>query len=209
VTSAFEAVRAGAQASSHVRALRTTAGLTDRAAALCSEYGGLRAQMLAGRFSDQVVPGTLLARFFEAAAPLVDDALVAEVNATLWGAVTDGRRPGWPTRAHGIGRRCSSGWGGCTADGFFDPKGRFNTELTERSATWIGAPGDRKVPVYADRRYRSLYTFALMGALLQSGEANYRCEALEPIGLDSSAPIGLESGLPWPLPMAELSGLSA
>eukprot|EP01052_Picozoa_sp_SAG31_P018799 SAG31_NODE_1346_length_8698_cov_1.561693_2_plen_591_part_00 len=199
VKSAFATVLTSVQANATTLGLRTSAGQTSLAGSLCDHYGLLKMEMIAGQFSDQVVPTTLFLRFLEDASPLVDNALVFRVNETLWGQATDGRRPGWPTREHGLGRRCSSGWGGCSDNGFYE-NARFSARENDLpSTTWIGDVGSRKVPVYADRRYRSLYTFALMGALLQESEASFTC-----VKLGHSTSIGRESAEPWPLTMNDL-----
>lgn len=71
----------------------------------------------------------------------------------------------------------------------------------EHSATWIGQAGTRSVPVYADRRYRSLYTFGLMGAALRASAAAYECDGLME---GTGGALGKESGEPWPLALNEL-----
>jgi hypothetical protein len=178
-----------------IPALRTSEGLTALAKSVCQEYGPAKTQMLAGAFSDQIVPDVLFASFLEKVAPLIDTATVLRVNATLWPESLDDRRRAWPTRDHGLGKICTSGWKQCDEDGSFRDW-RARDPETEYVRTWMES--DERLDVHSDRRYRSLYTFKLMGNLLLASSAAYKCPAL---GIYT---FGTEKSGTWPKPVKEL-----
>eukprot|EP01044_Picomonas_judraskeda_P008060 COSAG03_NODE_898_length_5429_cov_1.947467_1_plen_569_part_10 len=95
------------------RARRTTAGLAALAEELCEKYGEEKTKLEAGQLSDQLVPGAMWRAFQQDSVSLVDWQVIHETNVSLYPRALDGRRPGVPTREHGIGHRCATLKGAC------------------------------------------------------------------------------------------------
>ena len=205
---------------------RTPAGLTSLAEELCDTYSAEKTRMEAGTMSDQLVPGAMWRAFLLDATALVDWQLVHETNVSLYPRALDGRRPGFPTREHGIGSRCASIKGACNPD-----SGRLidvrtvgarrkeeNIPAAQTILNLLGHTGGTFDPSLADRRYRSLYTFGLIGEVLYNSAARYKCTELLLTGSGSGGSggsgggdggdetfyLGNERGGAWPTDISEL-----
>ena len=85
---------------------------------LCTAFAEERSNLIAGSLSDQIVPSAVWRAFQRDAAALIDWQMLWETNRSLWPKALDGRRPGFPTREHGLNGICATGWGSCSeADG--------------------------------------------------------------------------------------------
>jgi hypothetical protein len=194
---------------------RTSDGLRDLARELCDKYSQEKAKLEAGTMSDQLVPGAMWRAFRLDSTALVDWQLIHETNVSLYPRALDGRRPGVPTREHGIGNRCATMKGACDQN-----SGRLidvrttgarryedNIPKAQTILDLLGHIGGTFDPSLADRRYRSLYTFGLIGQVLRSSAARYECDGLLLEGAhDSTEPfyIGNERGGAWPGDISEL-----
>ncbi len=193
---------------------RTNAGLRALAEDLCDKYSAEKVKLEAGTMSDQLVPGAMWRAFRLDSTALVDWQLIHDTNVSLYPRALDGRRPGVPTREHGIGSRCATLKGACDRN-----SGRLidvrttgarrkedNIPKAEVILGLLGHAGGTFDPSLADRRYRSLYTFGLIGEVLRSSAARYECTGLLLDGTQDGTTfyLGNERGGVWPGDVSEL-----
>lgn len=220
VQPAFSAPDASAQVQDFAfggagNAKRTNEGLRSLAEGLCATYSQEKAKLEAGTMSDQLVPGAMWRAFRFDSTALVDWQLIHETNVSLYPRALDGRRPGIPTREHGIGSRCASLKGACDKNSGMlidvrTTKARRNEKNiphAQQILALLGHTGGTFDPSFADRRYRSLYTFGLIGEVLRNSAASYVCnQLLLDDAQDDTEPIyiGNDRGGKWPGDISDL-----